>query len=300
MVFHRLMRECDASFTEQLLRFCDRSGRQRLLCLDRYADHSSREAWDLSAWVRAYGVFLDERLDAFRAMRFDPEAGAHAARAAQQQAAAGATGAYGGQTGAYGGATGAYGGPTGAYGGPTGAYGGQTGAYGGPTGYGGGGAYGGPTGAYGGPTGAYGGPTGASYANGGGAPQQQQQYPGQQQPPPPQALSLKDCAAADLLERLPRMQRLMLRTVACVPEGAAAFNPLVLTAAHWVLRESKAVYRAASEGVINLADKFFEMDRGDAARCALCFGLCLLGLACCFLRAAFVSCFLGGGGWRLW
>jgi hypothetical protein len=33
-----------------------------------------------------------------------------------------------------------------------------------------------------------------------------------------------------------------------------------------VLRESKAVYRAASEGVINLADKFFEMERTNALR----------------------------------
>lgn len=40
------------------------------------------------------------------------------------------------------------------------------------------------------------------------------------------------------------------------------------TAANWVLRETKAVYRAASEGVINLADKFFEMEKPDAMRCA--------------------------------
>jgi hypothetical protein len=31
-----------------------------------------------------------------------------------------------------------------------------------------------------------------------------------------------------------------------------------------VLREVKAVYRMVSEAVINLADKFFEMDRTDA------------------------------------
>lgn len=53
----------------QVLRFCDRTGRHRMLCLDRYADHSSRETWDYSAWIRAYGVFLDERLDAFRCDR---------------------------------------------------------------------------------------------------------------------------------------------------------------------------------------------------------------------------------------
>jgi hypothetical protein len=50
----------------QLVRFCDRTGRHRMLCLDRYADHTSRETWDYSAWIRAYGVFLDERLDAYR------------------------------------------------------------------------------------------------------------------------------------------------------------------------------------------------------------------------------------------
>jgi hypothetical protein len=31
-----------------------------------------------------------------------------------------------------------------------------------------------------------------------------------------------------------------------------------------VLKESRAVYKAASEGVMNLADKFFEMERAQA------------------------------------
>jgi hypothetical protein len=216
-------------------------------------------------------------------MRFDPESGAHAAR--QQQG------------------YGAYSGPTG------GAYGGSTGGgYGGPTG----GGYGGPTG------GAYGGPTGGSYGNGAAS---------NGQAAPPAASSLKDCNAELLLERLPRMQRLMLRMLACVPEGAATQHPVCLvsapcpvpppcmslacalrtpcaraeqeactparpltappppprpapaaqTASGWVLRESKAVYRAASEGVINLADKFFEMERSNALRCAGALVPCLVG-----------------------
>lgn len=156
-----------------------------------------------------------------RTMRFDPESGAHAARLQQQQA-----NPYGSPTSGYTGGYG-YGGPTGGYGGPTGGYGGPTGGYGGPTG-----GYAGPTGGYAGPTGGYGGPTGAPYTNGGarssawqgaGATGQQQQ---QQQPVQPS--SLKDCPSAELLEKLPRMQRLMLRTLACVPEGAAAINPLCL------------------------------------------------------------------------
>lgn len=135
-------------------------------------------------------------------MRFDPESGT-AAR--QQHAATSGFGGYGGPTGA------GYGGPTGAgYGGPTGAgYGGPTGAgYGGPTGAASGGAYGGLTGGY--TNGATGG-TPRGTANG-----------------TVTASSLKDCGADDLLERLPRVQRLMLRMLACVPEGAATTNALCL------------------------------------------------------------------------
>lgn len=33
-----------------------------------------------------------------------------------------------------------------------------------------------------------------------------------------------------------------------------------------VLREVKSVYRTVCEGIINLADKFFEMERADATR----------------------------------
>jgi hypothetical protein len=38
------------------------------------------------------------------------------------------------------------------------------------------------------------------------------------------------------------------------------------TSCSWVLKESRAVYKAASEGVMNLADKFFEMERAQAVR----------------------------------
>jgi hypothetical protein len=42
------------------------------------------------------------------------------------------------------------------------------------------------------------------------------------------AARLKDCPAEELLQHLPRMQRLLKHLVACVPEGAAAFNPIIL------------------------------------------------------------------------
>ena len=31
-------------------------------------------AWDCSAWVRTYGLFLEERLECFRVLKYDIEA----------------------------------------------------------------------------------------------------------------------------------------------------------------------------------------------------------------------------------
>lgn len=50
----------------QVVQFSDRTGRHHLLGLERFADHSGREAWDYSSWVRVYSSYLDERLAAFR------------------------------------------------------------------------------------------------------------------------------------------------------------------------------------------------------------------------------------------
>ena len=50
----------------QVVQFSDRTGRHHLLGLERFADHSGKEAWDYSAWVRVYSSYLDERLIAFR------------------------------------------------------------------------------------------------------------------------------------------------------------------------------------------------------------------------------------------
>lgn len=50
----------------QVINFSDRTGRHHLLGLERFADHTGREAWDYSAWVRVYSSYLDERLGAFR------------------------------------------------------------------------------------------------------------------------------------------------------------------------------------------------------------------------------------------
>ena len=61
--------------TAQILKYCERTGSRRLMRLDGFADHTTKDTWDFSAWIRCYSVYLDERLDAFRVMKFDPEDG---------------------------------------------------------------------------------------------------------------------------------------------------------------------------------------------------------------------------------
>ncbi|CAN6910134.1 unnamed protein product [Brassica oleracea] len=71
IVIHRLLREGDPTFREELLNF---SQRARILQLSNFKDDSSPIAWDCSAWVRTYSLFLEERLECFRVLKCDTEA----------------------------------------------------------------------------------------------------------------------------------------------------------------------------------------------------------------------------------
>lgn len=42
-----------------------------------------------------------------------------------------------------------------------------------------------------------------------------------------------------------------------------------------VLREVRSVYRTVSEGIINLTDKFFDMERADALRALEMYKVCI-------------------------
>ncbi|CAH8353804.1 unnamed protein product [Eruca vesicaria subsp. sativa] len=71
LVLHRLVREGDPTFREELLNF---SRKGRFLQLSNFKDDSSTAAWDCSVWVRAYALFLEERLQCFRILKYDIEA----------------------------------------------------------------------------------------------------------------------------------------------------------------------------------------------------------------------------------
>ncbi|MCD7470697.1 hypothetical protein HAX54_010718 [Datura stramonium] len=70
IVIHRVLREGDPTFKEELLHF---SHRGHIFQISNFKDDSSPLAWDCSAWVRTYGLFLEERLECFRNLKYDIE-----------------------------------------------------------------------------------------------------------------------------------------------------------------------------------------------------------------------------------
>ncbi|KAF7153883.1 hypothetical protein RHSIM_Rhsim01G0060900 [Rhododendron simsii] len=71
IVIHRALREVDPTFQEELIHYGRR--RTHMLNLAHFKDDSSQNAWDYSAWVRMYALFLEERLECFRVLKYDVE-----------------------------------------------------------------------------------------------------------------------------------------------------------------------------------------------------------------------------------
>ncbi|CAL5418426.1 unnamed protein product [Camellia sinensis] len=63
----------------------------------------------------------------------------------------------------------------------------------------------------------------------------------------------KGLDTSELLEQLPALQQLLFRVLGCQHSL-------------WVASESIKIYNAISDGVVNLVDKFFEMQRHDALK----------------------------------
>jgi len=77
---------------------------------------------------------------------------------------------------------------------------------------------------------------------------------------------LRNLPPRELLIQLPSLQRLLRRLTDCVPRGQAATDPVVLFSLSLVLKESFRIYKATSEGIINLASVFFELDVVEASK----------------------------------
>nr|XP_043619617.1 putative clathrin assembly protein At5g57200 [Erigeron canadensis] len=70
MVLHRILREGDPSFREELL---VHSRRRKLFQIPEFRDESSQLACDCSSWIRNYATYLEERLECYRVLGFDIE-----------------------------------------------------------------------------------------------------------------------------------------------------------------------------------------------------------------------------------
>ncbi|URD98181.1 Clathrin assembly protein [Musa troglodytarum] len=70
IVIHRTLREGDPTFREELLSY---SRRGSILQISNFKDDLGSLAWDCSAWVRAYALYLEERLECFRILKYDIE-----------------------------------------------------------------------------------------------------------------------------------------------------------------------------------------------------------------------------------
>ncbi|KAK4740876.1 hypothetical protein SAY87_024464 [Trapa incisa] len=153
IVIHRALREVDPTFQEDLINY----GRSRshILNMAHFKDDSSPNAWDYSSWVRTYALFLEERLESFRALKYDIET---------------------------------------------------------------------------------------------------------------ERPRTKDLDTAELLKQFPTFQQLLFRVINCQPQGAAVNNYVIRLALSMVASESIKICQAISDGIANLVDKFFEMQRHDAVR----------------------------------
>ncbi|XP_038998880.1 putative clathrin assembly protein At5g35200 [Hibiscus syriacus] len=70
----------------------------------------------------------------------------------------------------------------------------------------------------------------------------------------------------DLLDQLPVLQELLGRLLNCKPVGSAFYSHLIHYVVSIIAGESVKLYIAISDGVLNLVDKYFEMQRDHALR----------------------------------
>ncbi|KAK3221615.1 hypothetical protein Dsin_008640 [Dipteronia sinensis] len=69
IVIHRASREVGPTFCQELINYSH--GRALMLNLSHFRDDSSPVAWDYSAWVRTYALYLEERVECYRILKYD-------------------------------------------------------------------------------------------------------------------------------------------------------------------------------------------------------------------------------------
>ncbi|KAJ0985159.1 hypothetical protein J5N97_003515 [Dioscorea zingiberensis] len=70
IVIHRILRDGSHTFKEESISY---SGLDPLQRISNFADHSSQLALDCSSWIQVYSLFLRERLECFKTLKYDIE-----------------------------------------------------------------------------------------------------------------------------------------------------------------------------------------------------------------------------------
>ena len=70
----------------------------------------------------------------------------------------------------------------------------------------------------------------------------------------------------ELVDKLPVIQAQLEKATECFPQGMAARATPTLYACMTVIQDTFKLYRAVNDGVVNMLDKFFSMERMDAQR----------------------------------
>ncbi|MCO5601587.1 hypothetical protein L7F22_055710 [Adiantum nelumboides] len=79
-------------------------------------------------------------------------------------------------------------------------------------------------------------------------------------------IAFKDMKPQVLLEKMPPVQRMLERVLACHPAGPARMDRLVQNALDCIVRDSFHFYDAVSDGLAILLDAFFEMEVAECTR----------------------------------
>ncbi|KAL2634859.1 hypothetical protein R1flu_006338 [Riccia fluitans] len=213
MVIHRLLRDGDPIFEQELNQTGSRYG-VRILNMSNFRDDSASNAWDYSAFVRTYSLFLDERLECLASLgmskhnkrspesrhgRRSPEYNNDSYRRSPRDERSRYGGSYGGE------------------------YDDEH-------------------------------REGGASRNGNGSTKGGGPVP------------MKEMSTEMLLDKLPRLQRLLERVLGCRPTGAARLNRLIQIALYSVVTESFQLYVDLSEGLSRLVDGFFEMEHSTAVK----------------------------------
>ncbi|KAL3692926.1 hypothetical protein R1sor_006577 [Riccia sorocarpa] len=217
MVIHRLLRDGDPMFEQELNQTGSRYG-VRILNMSNFRDDSASNAWDYSAFVRTYSLFLDERLECLASMgmsrqdrrsspesrvgRRSPESNDSYRRSPRDERSR-RGGSFGGE--------------------------------------------------YDEERREESRREERSSRNGSGS---------NKGGPVP----MKEMSTDMLLDKLPRLQRLLERVLGCRPTGSARVNRLIQIALYSVVTESFQLYVDLSEGLSRLVDGFFEMDHATAVK----------------------------------